>query len=251
MEKRRNMKVARSIVIPAYKEERFIADTLQKLYDYLKDVKWLADTEVIVVTADADDETQAITASKIRIFEHGIHVQPGPRVGKGRDVKAGLAVATGDYVLFMDADLATPLNHLEEAFGLLEQKGGMVIGARHIHTMHKTFSRRLSSRFSNYLIRAMIGWKITDSQCGFKGFEKKLVQLLLERSRIVGWGFDFEFIKITRLHKMPITSIDIPDWKDPKPEGTGLAGDSQMVAMKQAFKDLMEVKRNQMKGLYD
>lgn len=250
MEKRRNMNVARSIVIPAYSEERFIADTLQKLHDYLKALNWLNDTEVIVVTADASDETQAITASKIRIFEHGVHVQPGPRVGKGRDVKAGLKAATGEYVLFMDADLATPLNYIEQAFATLEQKGGMVIGTRHIHTMHKTFSRRLSSRFSNYLIRAMIGWNITDSQCGFKGFEKKLVHLLLERSRIMGWGFDFEFIKIARLHKMPITSIDIPDWKDPKPEGTGLAGDSQTAALKQAFSELIQVKKNQLKGLY-
>jgi dolichyl-phosphate beta-glucosyltransferase len=244
------MKVLRSIVIPAYREERFIADTLQKVYDYLQSLHWLSDTEVIVVTADASDETQAITASKIRIFEHGIHVQPGPRVGKGRDVKAGLKASSGDFVLFMDADLATPLNYIEPAFAALEQKGGMVIGTRHIHTMHKTFSRRLSSRLSNYLIRAFVGWNIIDSQCGFKGFEKKLVHILLERSRIMGWGFDFEFIKITRLHNMPITSIDIPDWKDPKPEGTGLAGDSQMTAMKQAFKDLLHVKKNEMKGLY-
>jgi dolichyl-phosphate beta-glucosyltransferase len=184
------------------------------------------------------------------MFEHGFHVQPGPRVGKGRDVKAGMKEATSPFVLFMDADLATPLKYLDDAFSLLEQKGGMVIGARHISSMHKTFSRKLSSRISNYLIRAMIGWNIIDSQCGFKAFDKNLAQLLLERSRIVGWGFDFEFIKIAKLHKMPISTILIPDWKDPKPEGTGLAGDSQMAAMKQAFSELIKVKINQLKGLY-
>lgn len=236
--------------MPAYKEEAFIASTLQQLHDYLKKLDWLHSTEVIVVTADASDDTQKITASKIRIFEHFQHVQPGPRVGKGRDVKAGMKVASGDYVLFMDADLATPLHHVQEAFAVLEQKGGAVIGTRHIHTMHKTLSRRISSRFSNYIIRAFVGWNITDSQCGFKGFEKKLVQVLLQKSRIMGWGFDFEFIKIIRLHKFPITSIDIPDWKDPKPEGTGLAGDSQSAAMKQALTELIQVKKNQLKGLY-
>lgn len=244
------MKIKRSIIIPAYSEENFIGETLQKTHDYLTEMKWLQDSEVIVVTADATDKTQSIVARKIKLFKHGLHVQPGSRVGKGRDVKAGLKQASGQYVIFMDADLATPLNHLEKAFDLLEQKGGMVIGIRDISSMHKSFARKLSSIVSNYIVRAMIGWRITDSQCGFKGFDKKLVQLLLERSRITGWGFDFEFIKIATLHKIPISTLSINDWKDPKPEGTGLAGDSQIDAMKQTFKELMTVKKNQLKGLY-
>ena len=245
------MNIDRSIVVPAYKEGAFIADTLQKLHAYLQEQSWLATTEVIVVTADADDETQAITASKIRIFDHFQHIQPGPRVGKGRDVKAGLTVAKGAFVLFMDADLATPLVHVRPAFELLEKNGGMVIGVRHLNSMHKTFVRKVSSRLSNMIVKSLIGWDIADSQCGFKAFDKSALAVILPRSVVQGWGFDFEFIKIAKLHKLLITSLDIPDWHDPKPEGTGLAGDSQLAAMKQTFAELMSVKKNQKKGLYE
>ena len=244
------MNIERSIIIPAYAEARFIAGTLQKLHDYLRDIGWLDSTEIVVVTADANDDTQEITASKVRIFPHHQHIQPGPRVGKGRDVKAGLSVAKGKLTLFMDADLATPLAHVRQAFEVLEESGGMVIGVRHLHEMHKTFTRRLSSRLSNTIIRAMIGWSITDSQCGFKGFDHETLVTILERSTVTGWGFDFEFIKIAKLHKKHIITLDVPDWHDPKPEGTGLSGDSQLEAMKQTFNELMQVKMKQLRGEY-
>ena len=237
-------------MIPAYKEQAFIADTLQSLYDFLQDISWLDTTEVIVVTADATDNTQHITASKIRIFTHNQHIQPGPRVGKGRDVKAGLAAAKSNQVLFMDADLATPLEYVQPAFELLAKNSGMVIGVRDLHTMHKTFTRRLSSRLSNTIIRMLIGWNITDSQCGFKAFDRATIDTILPRSKVIGWGFDFEFIIIAKVHKIAISSLPVPKWHDPKPEGTGLVGDSQVAAMKQTFKELLRVKQNQMKGLY-
>lgn len=244
------MSIVRSIVIPAYAEEAFIGSTLESLHAYLVAGEVLDGTEVIVVTAEATDKTQQITRESLAKFPHAQHIEPGPRVGKGRDVKAGMKAARGDQVLFMDADLATPLIHVQTAFELLNKNGGMVIGVRNLSSMHKTFSRKLTSRLSNTLIRLVVGWKIPDSQCGFKAFDRRTVDIILERSIIQGWGFDFEFIRIAKQHKIPVTTLPIPDWHDPKPEGTGLAGDSQLQAMKQTFGELLKVKRNSIKGLY-
>lgn len=245
-----NNNLIRTIVIPAYAEEKFIRNTLKDLNDFLVTQDWVNSTEVVVVTADAPDQTQSIVAEAIKIFPNHNHIQPGPRVGKGRDVKAGLSVARGAYVIFMDADLATPLHHLIPAFDSLEKCGGMVIGVRQINKMHKTFIRRASSLISNSIIRAFIGWGIADSQCGFKGFDREALKTILEKSEIMGWGFDFEFIKIAKLHKIKITSLSIPDWKDPKPEGMGLAGESQFSAMKKTFHELITVKKKQLAGDY-
>jgi dolichyl-phosphate beta-glucosyltransferase len=245
-----NANVYRSIIIPAYAEEKFIGGTLNQLYEYLKNLDWLNNTEVVIVTAEAPDQTVEIVASEILKFPLNQHVKPGPRVGKGRDVKAGLKVARGRSVIFMDADLATPLNYLEQIFNLLENKGGMVIGVREINTMHKTLMRKMSSLFSNSIIRVMIGWNISDSQCGFKGFDRDVIEIILPRSQINGRGFDVEFIKIAKIHKIKITPIKILDWKDPKPEGEGLSGDSQFAAMKKTFSELLKVKSIQMSKGY-
>ncbi|MDQ3123278.1 MAG: glycosyltransferase [bacterium] len=244
------MPPTRSIVIPAYMEASFIGSTLSLLLQYLIEKDWLDTTEVIVVTADANDGTVEITTEVLKVFPLHQHIKPGHRVGKGRDVKAGLAAARADQVLFMDADLATPLEYVEPAFKLLSENGGIVIGVRDLKSMHKTVSRKISSVASNTLVRTLIGWKIPDSQCGFKAFTRQAIDVILPRSVVMGWGFDFEFIKVIRVHKLPITLLPIPDWHDPKPEGTGLAGDSQVEAMKQTFKELVQVKSNQRKGLY-
>jgi dolichyl-phosphate beta-glucosyltransferase len=244
------MSVARSIVIPAYAEATLIKGTIEKIHETLTELSWLESTEVIFVTADAPDGTVGIVEEAIKAFPLRKQIKPGPRVGKGRDVKAGLAASTGDFVLFMDADLATPLLYVSRVFTLLEENGGMVIGVRSIKTMHKTFMRRTTSFLSNALIRSCIGWNISDSQCGFKGFDRSTITTILDRSKIQGWGFDFEFIKIAKLHKIQITSILIPDWHDPKQAGMGLAGDSPLSAMKQTLMELFAVVKNQLKGLY-
>jgi len=243
-------KILRSIVIPAYAEENFIKGTLDSLEVYLKNSDWIDSTEVIVVTAEAPDKTVEIVKEAIKSFPNSQHILPGPRVGKGRDVKAGLAAAKGENVLFMDADMATPLSYIKDAFGKLDGGSDMAIGVRHINKMHKTFLRRISSLLSNSLIRAFIGWGISDSQCGFKAFRQEALKVILPRSEIMGWGFDFEFIKIAKIHKLKISTIAVPDWKDPKPEGTGLAGDSQLSAMKKTLKELLRVKRKQLSGDY-
>lgn len=243
-------KIKRSIIIPAYAEEKYITNTLEKLFTYLSELNWLDSTEVIVVTADASDRTQSLTAAGIKKFPINKHVQPGSRVGKGRDVKAGMKVARGNNIIFMDADLATPLAYIKPAFEVLEKEGGMVIGVRNLSKIHKGYYRHLTSVLSNLLIRFVIGFGIKDSQCGFKGFDELTTRLILNKSNINGWGFDFEFIKIAKIHKINISKIDIPDWLDPKAPGTGLSGDSQLEAMKSTFKELFKVKIYQFKGLY-
>jgi len=73
-----------SIVIPAYREARYIGNTLDALHRYLAAKHWLATTEVIVVTADAPDNTAEIVRAKPAAFPHARHIQPGPKVGTGR-----------------------------------------------------------------------------------------------------------------------------------------------------------------------
>jgi dolichyl-phosphate beta-glucosyltransferase len=243
--------IERTVVIPAYAESSCIVSSLARLRDYLEQQQWLDTTEVVVVTADASDGTPTLVAEHIGQFPLNQHLLPGVRVGKGRDVTLGLRQARGAYVVFTDADLATPLHHLKTAFTTLEQSGGMVIGVRKLTSIHKAFTRRLSSVSANVLIRMVVGWDIRDSQCGFKGFTKQVVQEITDVSSIQNWGFDFEYIKIAKLRKIPIHFQPIPDWSDPKDASESLTGDSQWGAMKQTLTELKRVWLNTRRGVYE
>src|SRR5688572_9260928 len=87
-----------SVVIPAYNEERSVAETIQRVKTV--DLGGL-DLEIVVVDDGSKDRTREIlqTISGIRVVLHERNS------GKGAAVKTGFRAATGDIVLIQDADL--------------------------------------------------------------------------------------------------------------------------------------------------
>jgi len=211
-----------SIVIPAYAEARFLAGTLRALHAFLG--ARAAATEVIVVTAEARDGTPAIAARELGRFPRGRQLRPGRKVGKGRDVRAGMLAARGDVVLFMDADLATPLCHIDAAIAAITAGADVAIGRRDIVRMHRELGKAWSSRLANALVQAVLLPGLGDTQCGFKAFRGEVVRSLFEPLATLGWGFDLEVLARARRAGLAICELPVPDWADPKGDA-GLAGE--------------------------
>ena len=210
-----------SIVIPAFNEEKRIGNTLEAVADYIKKEKTLNKLaiEIIVVSADSEDKTKDVVLSKKHLFEHFIFIAPGPKVGKGRDVKEGMLAASGKAILFMDADRATPLQHISEFYGLFLQGKEIIIGTRNLISHHPNIFRRFVSVMGNFIFRIVGGIWIADSQCGFKLFSSRASHLCFSNLSIMGWGFDMEILSIAHANKIPITAVLLNDWHD-VPGGT-------------------------------
>lgn len=206
-----------SIIIPAYQEAVRIENTLEELAAYLKNHRY-TDTEVLVVTADSPDGTAGLARAKADLFEHFRVVDAGPKVGKGRDVRTGMMEAKGAHRLFMDADLATPLHHLETMRKLAADGADVVIAVRRLTSSH-TGLRRIISGAGNLLVQVLLLPGIRDTQCGFKMFSAKAADDLFRRQTILGWGFDMEILAIARKLGYKIIQFPVPDWDD-KPHGT-------------------------------
>jgi len=203
-----------SIVIPAFNEARRIGRTLDELAQYLAqspDVKDLA-VEVVVVAADTTDATHTIVAAKRAKFRALRLLKPGPRVGKGRDVQYGVLRASGRAIIFMDADLATPLQHLGTFFAHHRQGHDVVIATRNLHKHHPNFWRRLVSNGGNLLFRIASGVWVEDSQCGFKLFSHQAAHACFSRLTIMGWGFDMEVLAIAKAQGLSIKTHRVDDW---------------------------------------
>jgi dolichyl-phosphate beta-glucosyltransferase len=210
-----------SIVIPAYREEKRIGKTLDELAKYLKTQKYIMEkaVEVIVVVADAGDKTPAVVLSKQKLFTNLCLLRPGQKLGKGRDVQYGVLRAKGKVIMFMDADLATPLRHLKEFYIAYEQGSDVVIATRNLHKHQPNYIRRILSNGGNLLFRIASGVPVEDSQCGFKLFSEEAARMCFSRLTILGWGFDMEILAIAKANKLQITSIRVDDWRH-VPEGT-------------------------------
>lgn len=206
-----------SIVIPALNEANRIASTLNELEALIKSNKILGHIgiEIIVVAAKGNDNTAQIAKSYSSRFEHFTVINPGVPVGKGRDVKVGMLAAGGAYIIFMDADLATPLTHLEEFYTIAKKKKlDVVVATRNLRNHHKNLSRRLLSQTGNVLYRIFGGVWIEDSQCGFKLFSKRATSICFGLQTIEKWGFDMEVLAIAKTNNLSSKYIRIEDWKD-------------------------------------
>src|SRR6185437_6621093 len=93
-----------SIIIPAFNEAERIGASLERILQYVKASRWSA--EILVVNDGSTDNTNAVVqefAARnpiVRMLEN-----PGNR-GKGYSVRNGMLNASGQVLLFTDADLS-------------------------------------------------------------------------------------------------------------------------------------------------
>ena len=233
-----------SIIIPAYNEADRIGDTIASLAAFLGKHDYGV-VEVLIISQDP--HTHRLAALECKGHKGFRSIELVERAGKGGAVRIGMFEARGRYRLFMDADLATPLHHLDAVFEVMERKADLAIAVRHIDVTH-TGMRKFISEFGNLLTRVLLTPGIADTQCGFKVFEADVAKQLFGRQRITGWAFDMELLAIARKLKYKIDIIEADDWHDPKAEG--LVGDSNAKAALESGIDMLKIKWRLMTGQY-
>jgi glycosyltransferase involved in cell wall biosynthesis len=109
-----------SIVIPAYNEAKRLPRTLQPILAFIKANSW--DAEVIVVNDGSTDET----ADVVRAFS----AENPVNCGKGQSIRDGVQRASGEIILFTDADNSTPIEDAEKLVQAIEDGADIAIGSR-------------------------------------------------------------------------------------------------------------------------
>ncbi len=199
-----------SVVIPAYNEESRIGRTLSRVQEFLEP---LLTFEVIVV----DDGSRDKTREAVRAF-----ADDNPRVrllalprnqGKGAAVRAGMLSATGDRILFMDADLATPIEEVEKFLPLMDAGADVVIGTRADRAsdirVRQPLPRELMGRGFNLIVRTLLLGGFRDTQCGFKLFTRSSAQLLFSQQTLDGFAFDVEILLCARQAQLDIKEVPV------------------------------------------
>lgn len=202
-----------SIVLPAYNESERIGASLDKILAYAEARG--RPTEVIVVNDGSTDATAQVVrdyAAKhpaLRLVENG-----GNR-GKGYSVRNGMLHATGDIVLFSDADLSSPVTEADKLFAAIEGGVDVAIGSRWLQTdlqkKRQPLHRQILGRLFNLALRMVLGLNFKDTQCGFKAFTRESSQALFQLQQVERWGFDPELLYLAR--KLGFTIKEVPvEW---------------------------------------
>ncbi|MFA7254766.1 MAG: dolichyl-phosphate beta-glucosyltransferase [Candidatus Omnitrophota bacterium] len=198
-----------SVVIPAYNEEKRLPSSLTAVMDFLKKQSYAS--EIIVSDDGSQDRTVELAREFLKEFPHQVLVTPRNR-GKGHAVRQGMLAATGDYVLFTDADLSTPLEEVAKFLAHLQKDQDVVIGSRALPgsqvEIHQNFFREAMGKVFNLIAQLWAFQGIHDSQCGFKGFRKEAARKLFSLQKINGFSFDVEIVYLAQ--KLGLRLLELP-----------------------------------------
>jgi dolichyl-phosphate beta-glucosyltransferase len=236
-----------SVVIPAYNESGIIRETLNDLAEYFIKKPYLF--EFIIVNDCSTDQTAELvkSLSAAKPFIRLINNQPN--MGKGFSVKSGVLAARGDYILFKDADLSTPLVELEKMLPLLADGCDVAIGSRalagsKLFVKQHWFRQSMGKAF-NVFVKLLVFSGINDTQCGFKCFKKEAAQRIFSLQRISGFCFDVEILYIAKKLGFKIKEIPV-SWSNRRDSRVRICRDPLKM-----FWDLFRIKINQLRGVYD
>lgn len=181
-----------SLIIPAYNEEKRLGLFLDSIAAYTRNNPNQVG-EVIIVDDGSHDSTVAV-AEKYKNSIAGLRViKHEKNQGKGAAVRSGVMAATGDYVVFMDADGATDIDQLPKMLTALQQADAAV-GNRWMagaQTHRSSPLRHLAGwTYRNYM--GLFGVYDVDTMCGFKGYRRDIARNLFSNLLEERWLFDTE-----------------------------------------------------------
>lgn len=234
-----------AIIIPGKNEAKRIEGSLDKLASYLKKHD-LGRVHVFLIVNNTTDNTVELALNKAKNFDKLDVYDLASTKGKGYAVKVAMHKVEARYKMFMDADMATPLHHLEEFHRYMKGGTDVIIGLRNLTESHKGL-RKFISTFGNILVRVFLGLKIKDTQCGFKAFRSEVADDLFGNQRIESWGFDMELLAIAHKRGYSIQTVPIPDWQDVQ---GGTVSNVATQAALSTFVDLLKIKLNLLTGRY-
>lgn len=194
-----------SIVIPAYNEERFIGTLLDRIERV--DLSPLGvDKEIIVVDDCSRDRTAEIVASHTGVVLKRLEKNGG----KGGAVRAGIALATGDYLIIQDADLEyEPADYAPMLEALISGRGDVVYGSRYLgrgRHASQSLAAYLGGRSLSLVALAFTGRYLTDTVTALKLFHRRDIQAVpLETS-----GFELDHEITSKLSARGKRIVEVP-----------------------------------------
>ncbi|MDR3708369.1 MAG: glycosyltransferase family 2 protein [Capsulimonadaceae bacterium] len=203
------------MIIPAFNEEARLPITLNATREYLQE-RFPEQCEILVVDDGSADATAHITAEFAKHYpDVPVSVLSyGCNRGKGYAVRYGMLHASGDWRLFCDADLATPIEEFAVIFDRMKVDGTEIgIGSRPLKQsnllVHQPWYREQLGRGFNKVVQMLAVPGIQDTQCGFKIFSAAAATNVFQHCKLDKFAFDAEALLIAtrlgyRISEVPI-----------------------------------------------
>lgn len=196
-----------SVIIPVFNEERTIIQILERVAEQSIDG---VEFERIVIDDGSKDETIKLLEARPDLFDHLIKLPENQ--GKGAAVKTGLAEASGEYVLFQDADLEyDPVDYKKLLAPVLRFQADVVLGSRFVapeFTRVFNFWHKIGNNVISFMFNVLNNTTFTDIYTCYLLYRRSLVNPQELGSK--GWEQQAEILSLAvargkQLYEVPIS----------------------------------------------
>lgn len=160
--------------------------------------------EIIVSDNGSTDGSQNVAVSL------GARVVQAEEKGYGSALQMGIRAASGQYIIFADADGSYDLSSLEPFLVALRKGADVVMGNRFNHMMEEGampwLHRYLGTPVLTFLINLFFRMQITDCNCGMRGIRKES----FEKMRISSSGMEFASEMVIKAGLMGLRVREVP-----------------------------------------
>ena len=187
------------IVIPAFNEEKVIAQVIQ-------DIQAAGFPQIIVVDDGSSDQTY----EKIACLKNVVALRHFINRGKGAAVKTGIEAAKkleAEIVITMDGDGQHDPQDAQKMLGYLEQDYDVILGSRLKSPKGMPKFKIIANHLGNFFVWLIYGLWVTDSQSGFRAYGPKALKLI--QTKTDRYEYDSEVIREIKRNKLKYLEIPI------------------------------------------
>lgn len=194
-----------SVIVPCYNEEKVVKLTLPHLHQVLSSLEM--PLEIIAVSDGSTDDT--VNALNQLALDSVKIIELKKNRGKGAALKEGVRYASGEIVFFHDADLLLPPELFRQALKKLESNEA-IFASKNLPQSNfpRPFRRRFFSRLFNLFARLFLGLSFSDVLTGFKAFQRKAIEDMLDQVETQRFQTDLEICWLAQ--QKGYRSVEVP-----------------------------------------
>jgi glycosyltransferase involved in cell wall biosynthesis len=183
-----------SVIVPAYNEEHGVRQAVTEIHKTFSRLGH--HFEIIIVDDGSTDKTNLVLKDLARIYrEVALVPLPGNR-GKGYAIREGVANSSGNYVVFMDADLDIHPSQARVLDMFRNERCDIAIGSKR-HPQSKVdypLSRKVISTIYYWIVKILFDLNVRDTQAGLKIYRREVLSAVLPRLMVKKFAFDLEML---------------------------------------------------------
>ncbi len=198
-----------SLVLACYNEEPILVQSVHEIVSVLEVSRFTY--ELIFVEDGSQDRTRELIAELREKYGTGIEIRAlfhERNVGRGGAVRDGMLMSRGEIVGFIDVDLEVHARYIIPCLLAIRQGADIAIAKRIYKFQWRSLDRYLLSKGYAWMVKRLLRLPgITDTEAGFKFFQRAKLLPVLEHSQETGWFWDTEIVALAQVAGLVVVEV--------------------------------------------